>query len=569
MNAISKWTTAFGIATVLASAVTTLTAQAQSVETKKPDTFTSLYSFDSSAGNSPWTGLIQATDGNLYGTTTGNDVSSYIYKMTLSGTLTPFSYDGANRSGLPMQGTDGNLYWTSYSGGDQMAGAVVKTTLGGTSTFLYSFCSQSKCADGASPLYGPLSEASNGEFYGTTSTGGASEVVDGGAGYGTIFKITSKGKLTTIYNFCAQTDCTDGEYPYAGLLQTTNGDFYGTTYEGGAYGDGTIFKITPGGTLTTLYSFCSLTDCADGSGPEAALIQAANGDFYGTTVYGGANGSYGTVFKITPGGKLTTLYSFCAQTNCADGRNPQAGLIQASDGNFYSTTGGGGGNGNYGTVFKIAPGGKLTTLYSFCAQTNCVDGNYPAAGLLQATNGAFYGTTQTGGTNNLGTVFSVSVGLGPFVALQTTHGAPGAGLTILGTDLTGATSVTFNGTAATFTVVSATDITTTVPTGATTGTVQVATPAGTLSSSGAYTVETAEPVLSLGTGTYSGPQTVSITDATGGAVIYYTTNGKNPTTSSSVYAGPITVSSTETLKADAIAPGCAQSAVASAAYTIQ
>jgi uncharacterized protein (TIGR03437 family) len=155
------------------------------------------------------------------------------------------------------------------------------------------------------------------------------------------------------------------------------------------------------------------------------------------------------------------------------------------------------------------------------------------------------------------------------VALQTTFGTAGTAVTILGTDLTGATSVTFNGTAATFNVVSATDITTTVPTGATTGTVQVVTPAGTLSSSGVYTVETAEPVLSLATGTYSGPQTVSITDATGGAVIYYTTNGKNSTTASSVYTDPITVSSTETLKADAIASGCAPSAIASAVYTIQ
>src|ERR1039458_4281523 len=224
-----------------------------------------------------------------------------------------------------------------------------------TLTTLYSFCSQSGCPDGAGP-YAGLVQATNGGLYGTTDNGGTNSA-------GTIFKITPGGTLTTLYSFCPQTNCTDGAGPQAGLVQAANGDLYGTTIGGGANDDGTIFKITPGGTLTTLYSFCSQTNCADGANPWAGLVQAANGDLYGTTQSGGANVYYGTVFKITPGGTLTTLYSFCSQTNCADGANPWAGLVQAANGDLYGTTQSGGANVYYGTVFKITPGGTLTTLY--------------------------------------------------------------------------------------------------------------------------------------------------------------------------------------------------------------
>jgi uncharacterized repeat protein (TIGR03803 family) len=169
--------------------------------------------------------------------------------------------------------------------------------------------------------------------------------------------------------------------------------------------------------------------------------------------------------------------------NCADGADPTAGLIQATDGNFYGTTLRWGANGA-GTVFEITPAGELTTLYSFCSLSNCSDGQSPAAGLIQDTNGTFYGTTESGGVISCGcgTVFSLSVGLGPFVETQTTSGKVGAAVKILGTDLTGATSVTFNGEAAAFTVVSGSEITTKVPTGATSGPVVVVTPGGTLTS---------------------------------------------------------------------------------------
>jgi uncharacterized repeat protein (TIGR03803 family) len=323
-----------------------------------------------------------------------------------------------------------------------------------------------------------LVQATNGGLYGTTLGGGTNSA-------GTIFKITPGGTLTTLYSFCPQTNCTDGAGPQAGLVQAANGDLYGTTIGGGANDDGTIFKITPGGTLTTLYSFCSQTNCTDGFYPLGGLVQAANGDFYGTTYGGGANGG-GTAFKITPGGTLTTLYSFCSQTNCTDGGGLEAGLVQAADGDLYGTTYGYGAYGG-GTVFKITPGGTLTTLYSFCSH-GCTDGRHPYAGLVQDTNGDFYGTTHEGASNNGGTVFRLSVGLGPFVKPRPPFGKVGAAVKILGTNLTGATSVSFNGTVAVFEVVSSSEITTTVPAGASSGEVQVVTPSGTLSSNASFSV---------------------------------------------------------------------------------
>ena len=205
-------------------------------------------------------------------------------------------------------------------------------------------------------------------------------------------------------------------------MQGSDGNFYGTTYQGGSIsslkpnGLGTVFQITPSGTLATLYSFCPglYLDCGtDGANPQAGLVQGSDGNFYGTTSGGGAN-SGGTVFKITPSGTLTTLYSFCSVSNCADGATPSAGLIQGSDGNFYGTTEFGGGSGGTtigGTVFRITPSSTLTVLYSFCSQSGCTDGENPEAGLVQASmyDGYFYGTTSHGGAYGGGTVFQLKV----------------------------------------------------------------------------------------------------------------------------------------------------------------
>jgi uncharacterized repeat protein (TIGR03803 family) len=256
------------------------------------------------------------------------------------------------------------------------------------------------CTDGEYP-HASLVQATDGNLYGATYEGGANE-------FGTVFKITPSGTLTTLYSFCSVVPgCTDGEYPLAGLIQATDGDFYGTTYGGGASGFGTVFKITPSGTLTTLHSFCSVVPgCTDGEYPKAVLLQATDGNFYGTTYKGGTSG-YGTVFELTPSGTLTTLHSVCSVVpGCTDGEYPQTpggpeGLVQATNGNLYGTTVDGGANG-YGTVFEITPSGTLTTLYSFCSLVpGCTDGEYPYTGLVQATDGDFYGTTYGGSAANL------------------------------------------------------------------------------------------------------------------------------------------------------------------------
>ena len=285
--------------------------------------------------------------------------------------------------------------------------------------------------------------------------------------------------MTTLYNFCAQANCADGENPYAVLVQATDGNFYGTTLKGGSYSVGTVFKITPAGALTTLHSF----DGFDGGNAYSGVIQAANGNFYGTTLDG--VGDFGTVFEVTPSGTLTTLHSF----NLTDGGGPFGGLVQATDGSLYGTTGGGGGSGNCrggcGTVFRITAAGTFTLLHSF----DFTDGENADAALVQGTNGTFYGTTTFGGYSSgncsyagCGTVFSLSVGLGPLIKLVPATGKIGEAVKIIGDNLDFATGVTFNGTPATFTVVSRTEISTTVPSGATTGPVQVTLRNGTLTS---------------------------------------------------------------------------------------
>jgi len=402
-------------------------------------TFTTLHSFDGTDGNKSFGGLVQATNGNLYGTT--------------------------------------------YYGGTKDSGEVFEITPGGTLTTLYSLCSKSGCTDGEYTYATPV-QGTDGNFYGTTYYGGSK-------GDGEIFKITPSGTLTTLHSFCSQPACKDGRNPFAALVQAVDGNLYSTTYVGGARGYGTVFKITPSGTFKTLHSFCSQSGCPDGEFPQTGLVQATNGNLYGTTVVGGAYGS-GTIFEITRSGTLTTLYNVCSQSGCPDGNYLYAGLIQATDGNLYGVMDIGGAN-NGGTIFSMTLSGTLTTLHSFCSQPACADGQYPAAGLVQDTNGNLYGTTADGGANacsglTCGTVFSLSVGLPPFVETQPTAAKVGATVNILGTNLTGATSVNFNGKAATFTVVSSSEITTTVPVGATTGEVQVVTPSGKLLSNVSFRV---------------------------------------------------------------------------------
>jgi uncharacterized repeat protein (TIGR03803 family) len=319
-----------------------------------------------------------------------------------------------------VQGTDGNFYGTA-GGGVNTWGTIFKITSEGLLTTLHSF----QFVDGAIPR-GTLVQGTDGNFYGTTWQGGVnSACFDGNERRcGTVFKITPDGTFSTLYSFCAQSLCTDGANPVAGLVQGSDGNFYGTTYLGGSSeictgGCGTVFKITPAGDLTTLHSFCIQSGCPDGMLINASLVLGSDGNFYGTAseggTGGGTGGNGGTVFKISPsGGEFTTLYSFCSQAGCPDGNLLQAALVQGRDGRLYGTTTIGGAKA-MGTVFSIGSNGQLTTLYTFCSRgvfPYCLDGSAPLAALLQGSDGKFYGTT--GGStgkhcihNDCGTVFAL------------------------------------------------------------------------------------------------------------------------------------------------------------------
>jgi uncharacterized repeat protein (TIGR03803 family) len=462
-------------------------------------TFTTLLRFEGTNGAGPTGSLIQGFDGNLYGTADEMGANGYgtVFKLARNGTLTTLynfcaetnCSDGASPVAGLVHGFDGNFYGITGGGGFSNngcsfggCGTVFKITPKGKLTVLHRF---SDSTGGNAPQAG-LVQATDGNLYGTTSDLGTTNIA------GTVFKITPQGALTTLYTFCAQTNCTDGSIPEAALIQATDGNLYGTTVTGGANGNGTVFRISTEGSFSTLYSFCAQPNCVDGIDPQAGLVQATDGDFYGTTYGGGLYGA-GTVFRVTSSGHFTTLYSFCAQPNCSDGALPyKESLFQATDGNFYGTTIVGtsssvNGRECCGTIFKITSGGVLTTLYDFCSETNCSDGEWPYAGVFQATNGNFYGTASFGGgsavcSGGCGTVFRLEMGLGPFVETVPTSGKIETKVFILGSSLKGATRVTFNGAAAAFTVVSSSEITAVVPSGATTGKVVVTTPGGPLTS---------------------------------------------------------------------------------------
>ncbi len=480
MSKPSFWRTLFFACVFYAGTV--IVARAQ--------TFTTLVNLNDTNGAFPFAGLIEGTNGDFYGTTLrgGTNITNCtngcgtIFKMTGRGQLStlysfcqkPGCTDGSYPYSALVEGSNGSFYGTTFQGGLSGDGTVFKVSGTGATTTLHSFSG----SDGEDP-YGGLILGSDGNLYGTTLFGGANS-------YGTVFKLTPAGALTTLYSFCAKSDCADGQFPYAGLIQASNGNFYGTTTAGGAHSVGTVFEITPTGTLTTLYTFCSLANCTDGYFPYAGLIEATDGNLYGTTYYGGAYTSCGigigcgTVFRITPAGTLTTLHSF----DGTDGQYSFAGLVQATDGNLYGTTYTGGANGD-GTIFEITLTGTLTTEHSFAG----TDGDFPVAGVIQATNGDLYGTSAFGGPDNDGTLFSLNLGLVPFVELLPTSAKVGTVIMIVGNNLTGTTSVSFNGTTASFKVVSSSEIQATVPSGATSGEVQVKTPSGTLTSNVSFQVQ--------------------------------------------------------------------------------
>src|SRR6266567_3710321 len=347
-----------------------------------------LYSFaDGNHGVNP-NGLAQGADGNFYGTTQhgGPNSSGTVFQLSADETLGDLhsftgGNDGANPFAALAQGRDGSFYGTTFQGGDYDIGAVFRITTSGTFTNLISL----NITNGDLP-YAGLALGVDENFYGTSYQGGA-------YGHGTVFRITTNGTLTTLWSF---TGGADGAFPYAGVLQAADGMVYGTTYKGGTYGDGTAFRTTTNGTLTTLASL----NFTNGAFPYGGLAQGSDGNFYGATSSGGSYGS-GTIFRMTPKGLLTNLYSF---TGGSDGRGPAAALLQGSDGNFYGTTAYGGAYDD-GTIFRVAPNGTVATLAGF----DGFNGANPRATLVQDMDGNFYGTTQNGGAAGHGTIFRLSI----------------------------------------------------------------------------------------------------------------------------------------------------------------
>jgi uncharacterized repeat protein (TIGR03803 family) len=437
------------------------------------------------------TPVMQATDGNLYvGGGSGAYGQGAILRVTPSGGFNVL-YSFCSQRGCPdgrypstpILGSDGNFYGTTESGGNRFEGGTVfKMTLDGKLTTLYSFCTTDNCPDGSEP--GGIIQASDGNLYGITIGAAMQDS-------GTLFRVNPMtGEFTTLHYFCSAVNCVDG-YEQSPPIQGIDGNLYGTTRLGGAHHGGVLYKLTLAGEYTILYNFCSLSDCLDGGGPNT-IMQDANGNIFGTN-YGGGSKGHGTVFEFTSKGQYIVLDSFDYVLG-----TPVGGLTLASDGNFYGTTMGTEsyvGYPNGGTVFEVTPKGEVTFLNIFGNNCALDTGYYPVGSIFQNTEGTLYGATGYGNSVGdcdpngfgYGTMYKVS-GLPPLVETAPLAGPVGQSVIILGNGLTGSTSVTFNGVEAAFTVESDTYIKATVPRGATTGTVSVVTPSGTLNSNPQFVV---------------------------------------------------------------------------------
>ncbi|HTA24519.1 MAG TPA: choice-of-anchor tandem repeat GloVer-containing protein [Terriglobales bacterium] len=444
---------------IIAGAVSAATAQ----------TYTDLYDFDGTQGLNPSGPLTQGEDGNLYGTTPRGGSpqnEGVVFQLTPSGAMNVLHIFRGGNGGGPMGGltlgTDGRFYGTTSVGGPEDAGTIFRGTTSGGVT-LYDF---EGLSEGSEPYVSPI-EGFDGNFYGTTVANA--------------YKITGSGAFTSLAQL-------PGEYG-SRLLQASDGNFYGTTSLGGDHscnafsGCGTIFRLTSSGNLTVVHVFEPTTY---GQGPNGGLIEDSDGSLYGTTEWGSkygceCNDGNGIVFRLGPHGAFTVVHNFGDPNYPNDGMGATGGLVQATDGNFYGTTDVGGTSENCqwgcGVIFKITPEGDYSILYNF----DGIHGSFPS-NLMQHTNGELYGLASSGGASDDGVVYSFNLGLSPFVAFVVPAGRVGQTGGILGQGFTGTTNVTINGTSAVFNVISDTYLTATVPPGATTGFVSVTTPSGTLTS---------------------------------------------------------------------------------------
>ncbi len=376
-------------------------------------------------GVNPCTSLVQGTDGNLYGVTRSLDKDTSgngtvempgklatIYKITPQGKETVLrSFDAGHSDNDPLPeypltlGPDGDLYGVISGGGQNRCGIAYKITNQGVFTPLYQF-GQHDIKDDPREPSAPLIRGADGDFYGTSNIGGA-------AGAGTVFKMTPQGVVTTLHSFLDGSVPKDGDTPWAPVALGPDGNYYGTTFNGSGVEDkpdfkGTLFQITPAGKLTILHRFADGTVPHDGkASSKAGLFMARDKTLYGTTEFGGTN-NCGTFFKFTTEGAITILHVFPQTTLEKDGAFPQPTLVEGRDGNFYGTAAAGGAT-NHGTIYKITPEGSMMILHSFDDGTVPHDGAKPGGGLVLASDGCFYGMTREGGSAGEGTIFRIKI----------------------------------------------------------------------------------------------------------------------------------------------------------------
>jgi uncharacterized repeat protein (TIGR03803 family) len=438
-------------------------------------TVATVYNFagGTTSGANPWyVTLVQGTDGQLYGTTYNGGANGLgtAFKVSTSGTFTLLhsfaggNSDGANPTGGLTLGTDGNFYGTTNLGGSAAQGVVFKMTSSGTITLLHTFNANT---DGAFP-WGPPIEGADGNFYGTTESGADNT--------GIVYEVTSAGTFTQVYAF----DITHGYHPISSPTQGVDGYLYIPVAEGGTNFCGTIVKMSTAGVINNTYDFpCS----PGGSYPIGPLVQSASGGFYSTTQNGGTVGE-GTVYKLNSSFSVTVQHSF--GNRFGDGTYPGAGMALGTDGNYYGSTAEGG-TYDDGVLFNSTPTGAYTDLYSFNNSANLMQMS-PLSPPVEYTTGLLYGVTEFGGTSNNGIVYSLSNGLTAFVNSPLFTGKEGSTVLLLGNGLGGTSKVTFNGVPAKYMVQSDTHMTATVPKGATSGWIEVTTASGTVKSRKAFVV---------------------------------------------------------------------------------
>lgn len=446
---------------MLLAAATSISAQ----------TYTVLHHFGSVAGDPSgpvFRGTIAQSRGGAMLTTATDQLTDGVgkaFRISTTGSIHGLHQFSGSSGGEPDSGfilaRDGNFYGTTATGGTLNLGTIYKMSADGSVTTLHEFQGGS---EGEYPAAAPIQSLKD-DLYGTTPG-------DLNTNYGSVYRITKGGNFTVLHAFTGS----DGAYPQGPLVQGTDYNFYGVTWGGGSHGYGTIFRISPSGVFKVLVNF----NLTNGQRPDSELIQANDGDFYGVTWGGGGSANAGVLYRFAPNGSFTVLHSF---SRGSEGGNP-IGLMQASDGNLYGTSFSGGGPTNDGVLFRATLAGDVVPLHDFDATT----GVYPYGALHEQTNGIIYGDTFSGGDWGQGVFYSLDAGLSPFVTYLPVYGRAGAVVQILGQGFTDTSQVFFNGTPATFNRVYPSFIKATVPAGATTGPITVTTANGTLTSDKVFIV---------------------------------------------------------------------------------